>query len=131
MSTLVISFTGALYQIGSGKLTARDLDSALFYLGCARQHAFDPSAEELQHVSQKKRVHKIITEALERAEDDGRVIWRNPYESNSYEDLNTLLKANGYKKLDFSRYDQLHYNYPTVETAFHEQNAQFKVVWRG
>lgn len=139
MSKLLISFTGVLYAIHNGRLTEEDLADALFYFGCTRQHALNPGAEgeanELEWVSEdrpeQERVHQILTNAILEAEKDGRIVWRAVGSPNTFEQLNALLEANGYSGLDFGRYDQPYYKYPTVQQAVTEQGYPLEVVWRG
>ncbi|MBU1104377.1 hypothetical protein KJ664_00560, partial [Patescibacteria group bacterium] len=50
---LFISFSGLLVALKSGKIPLSDLDTALFYFGCTRDHAYNPSKHgvELDEVS--------------------------------------------------------------------------------
>jgi len=137
MKPLVISFTGALYAIKSGRLSPGALDTALFYLGCIRDHALNPGANdeynEVEMLSEDKnenrRVHGILVAALKKAEKEGRVEWRTLKQPNTYGALNRLLVKNGFQQIEFGV--QSHYNYPTVETAVQEQGLPLEVVWRG
>ena len=101
---LFVSFTAALRHIKSGYITTEDLQTGLFYFGCTRSHAFEPGSQgesnELEWFFKDKTeafsVHQVLIMFLERAEQDGRCIWRQASEMNSYEALNDLLVRNGY-----------------------------------
>lgn len=105
---LVISFTGLVFAIHFGVVTEEDLENALFYLGCTRTHAYDPDAnsavnelvmvigdDQPDAAAQRLKIHQIIVKALEKAEEEKRVLYRERSEDNSIKKLSQLLEANG------------------------------------
>lgn len=139
---VVISFSGALHGIKRGELTEARLNKALFYLGCTREYAFEPWKpnpdgkvfNDLQFVSDDKaeqeRVHGIMVRALRKAEAEGRITWRTLDEHNSYEALNAMLEKNGIRPIDFAKFDQPYYNYPTVVQAAEVSGQPLEIFWR-
>lgn len=138
---LVVSFTGLLYAIERGGITESDLDDALFYFGCTREHAMNPGANgetneldwavrklDLDEAEAKRqRIHGIVTRSLEKAEKDGRAAFRALNVGNSIEQLNGLLSENGFATLtDTDGY----YSYPYVEALIEVHGLPLEVVWR-
>lgn len=101
---LFLSFTGTLYGLASGEITQEDLASGLFYFGCARTHAFKPWEGMTNEIlwafkddqERGQAAHTQLVATLQRGEEEGRVIWREPDAQYSYEDLGILLGRNGY-----------------------------------
>lgn len=104
MRKLFVSFTATMRHMRDGDILVKDLENGLFYFGCTRSHAFNPGAEgesnelewQFKDMSKAKAVHSILLDYLKKAEADGRCIWREAADMNSYADLNDLLVRNGY-----------------------------------
>jgi len=101
---LFVSFTALLRHMRDDLVTEKDLDRGLFYFGCTRDHAFNPGANgesnELSWIFKDDDVatgtHQVLLRYVEKAEKNGRCIWREAKDMNSYRALNDLLVANGY-----------------------------------
>jgi hypothetical protein len=104
MQPLVLSWSGLLAQIYSGDVAIADLGNALFYFGCTRDHVFVNGvggedgemqrayAENPQRCNQ---IYRTLLDVILAAEADGRVVWRQLGQSNSYRQLNELLSSRG------------------------------------
>jgi hypothetical protein len=92
MPTLFLSFTATLRLMTEGEITQAALDSGLFYFGCTRDHAFG-NPEEARWFKGGEASLTTLREALLRAEQEGRVLWRGP--RNTWQELESLLSANG------------------------------------
>ena len=103
MKKLLISFVGTMEALKSGRVVVDDLNSALFAFSSARQHVLAPDASRHyvdEIVKERPDLHKLLVEALQKAEAEGRVRWRADYESNgSFRLVNDVLSANGHKRL--------------------------------
>ncbi|MBU0535192.1 hypothetical protein KKC62_03420 [Patescibacteria group bacterium] len=141
---LLVSFTGLLYALKSGRVTTSDLDDALFCFGCTKDHALYPGRHgegnevEMAFSDNPKKgeeTHKTIVSALKKAQKEGRVAFRTLAQGNaSYELLNKLLKKNGFPVIDLSKMDwanRTSYNYPTVQEQVEAQGIGLEVIWRG
>lgn len=136
MAKLILSFTSALFALKTGKLTSEDLETALFYFGCTRDHALNPGSKgetnELTWVSndesEQMRIHETLVQGVLKAENAGRIVWRTPDESNSFEALNSLLETNGFEQLSFNMFDHPEYNYPAVQMAVRDQGHPLQVI---
>jgi hypothetical protein len=101
---LFVSFTALLKAMRDDKVTEKDLERGLFYFGCTRRHAFEPEAQgdsnELEwffdDATEATATHQVLLKYVEKAEKDGRCIWREPNTVCSYEQLNALLVKHGY-----------------------------------
>lgn len=138
------SFTGLLYALKSGRVSAIDLDTALFCFGCTKDHAFNPGqhgeGNELDmafsdNPAKGKAIHDIIVSALKKAQKENRVVFRTLAQGNmSYELINKLLKANGLPEIDLEKMDwsnRTNYNYPTLQEQVDAQDIGLEVIWRG
>lgn len=88
MRKLFTSFTGLLHNLAAGSVSQEDLDTALFFFGCARIHALAPW-EPTEHgnvvneitwafkkdMARGEKEHARLVDAILRAEHDGRVRW--------------------------------------------------------
>lgn len=92
MLTLFLSFTATLRLMTEGEITQAALDSGLFYFGCTKEHFFG-NPEEARWFEEGKSSLATLREALLRAEQEGRVLWRGP--RNTWQELESLLSANG------------------------------------
>ena len=130
MTKLFISFTGTLQALSGGIVSVDDLNEGLFVFGCTRNHALNPGAAG-EHVESVVRehpeLHRALCDALLLAEAAGRVRWRTLEQGNaSFELVDELLVANGYKKLNrTSEMDPWTYSYPAVERF----SMELPVVW--
>ncbi len=125
MVRLFISFSGVLKALRSGRVTAEDLEQGLFVFGRPRDHVFSPgsSGEYVEDVVRERpELHELLLEALIRAEADGRVRWRSRESNTTFELVDELLTANGYKPL--ARGGR-HYYYQAVE----ERSTELEVIW--
>ena len=101
---LFVSFTALLRYMRDDKVTEKDLERGLFYFGCTRDHAFNPGhsgeSNELPWIfkdpTEAQATHQVLLKYVEKAEKEGRCIWREPHEMNTYEQLNALLVKHGY-----------------------------------
>ena len=135
MKNLFVSFTGTLRALKEGSVTESDLDSGLFYFGCTRKHATDPTVENelpwfFKDPDQRRTVHERLIEALNKGESEGRVIWRDEQSRLSYEQLNKLLEANGFTgfSTDENRSTNGSYCYPGVADRVKESNLPLCVI---
>src|SRR5208282_1806122 len=101
---LFVSFTALLKAMRDDKVTEKDLERGLFYFGCTRRHAFEPGAQgdsnELEwffkDATEATATHQVLLKYVEKAEKDGRCVWREASQPNTYEQLNALLVKHGY-----------------------------------
>ena len=122
---LVISFSGLLARIAHGDVSLDEVRDGLFYFGCARRRVFEydetGGTEVRNAFRQDEDAGRLILgelqEILLQAEAEGRAVWRESRDHNTYEQLNALLEANGVAPLPIESLDwsqRYHYNYPTV-----------------
>ena len=102
---LFVLFTALLKAMRDDKVTEKDLERGLFYFGCTRRHAFEPGAQgdsnELEwwffkDATEATATHQVLLKYVEKAEKDGRCVWREANQPNTYEQLNALLVKHGY-----------------------------------
>ena len=140
-TTLVISFSGALNGLMGGRVTASDLEHAVFYLGCTREFTDDSEAwvQEIWgdrdgswRALSADDAHKALMSALGRADANSRAAWRlPPDEPNTWEALNSLLESQGLPTItpvDSDWPQTGRYCYPSVVQAVHEQQPPYQVV---
>ena len=131
---LFVSFTSLLRELKQGTITQADLDSGLYYFGCIREHAVDPWQDDTNEVQwffkgdmdRGRQVHEQLKEAVLKAEQEGRIVFRSLEDYNTYEQLNALLVANGYEPLDSEM--EFSYNYPRVEELVQEKGLALTAV---
>ncbi|QQR60361.1 hypothetical protein IPH19_03005 [Candidatus Uhrbacteria bacterium] len=138
MTALFVSFTALLRALRDGIVTESDLATGLFYFGCRRQHAFDPSGKYnevkwfYKNDAEGQAVHGKIVDALTKAEADGRALWRDADDGEqSFERLNTMLVAHDLKPLGLqleSFSDGGQYSYPGVAERVKEANLPLRVI---
>jgi len=126
---LCISFTGLLRELSEGALRPEELEHALFYFGCIREHAMAPGAsgesDERNYFKGGHEAHAALVPILQRAEAEGRVAWRERGERSSYQTLNGLLERNGLKRLPEA---PSQYSYVGVVHDMAEANPDVRVV---
>ena len=154
MRKLIVSYTGLLHAIKAGKLTEADLANALFHFGCARSHAMDFEGkhegseqftnearafvwyEEGEVIARAK--HTEFVAMIEKAESEGRVLWREPGEQQTYSKLSGFLAQHGFDDViggtkpngyGGSNYD-FDYSYHGVMERATQAGLQLEVVWR-
>ena len=99
---LFVSFTALLRHLKDGSVVQNDLNHGLFYFGCTRSYVFDdiqPKEVEWFFRDDMEAGAAALAQvrgAIVLAEAEGRCIWREAHEMNSYEALNDLLVKNGY-----------------------------------
>lgn len=134
---LVLSFSGMLWKMMSGKLTLDDISGAVFYFGCMREHALDGCSwgQEVlaREFEQGNRAYNLIRPEITRAAEAGRVAWREMHKPNTWEDLNQLLSNNGLPVIeppnDHGWVLSDHYCYPAVTAIVQEQKLPYQVIW--
>lgn len=138
MTKLFISFAGTLAALASGRVTVEDLNGGLFVFGCTREHALDPggNGEYIEQIVLDDIGRWAqLADAVKRAEQEGRVRWRRREQGNaSFELVDELLVANGYKKLmtheqaygDDSFVIGTDYCYSSVE----KRSTEIEVIWQ-
>ncbi|WP_150126572.1 hypothetical protein [Burkholderia cenocepacia] len=112
MQKLLLSFTGTLRDVARGAISVEDLQTALFFFGCVREHAFSPGAngetDERKWFEGAEDAHKHLVPALEYAERNGRCRWHRPVSNlrlNRMEELNWLLMSSGYAPIAVDEFD--------------------------
>lgn len=98
MQKLCISLHFLMYELCKGNLQTTDLSSALFYLGCTREHAIEPTADDLREaplVAAHPDKHALVVQQLLAAERDGRVRWKALDARAEYSDLASFLSSCG------------------------------------
>jgi hypothetical protein len=153
MRMLFVSFTGTLRAMSQGSVSESDLASGLFHFGCGRPHAMDPSGKYNEVTWFYKdpvagvAAHKLLVDALLKAESDGRVLWADDaraeldkleeedckYARQEYLPLSNFLVRNGFKSGIAFKNDDLfldggHYNYPGVADRVREANLDLEVI---
>lgn len=135
---LVISFGGTLRSMVRGVVTPSDLENAIFYLGCAEVHAKseDGALVEMENdLADERRCRALYRQfrtALDQAEGQGRVAWREPEGSKRWQQLNDLLATNNLPPIvpvDNDWPGEGRYSYPAVTQAIHDQNLPYEVIW--
>ena len=127
MRNVYISYTHLVYAIKRGEISFIDLQSGLFHFGCLRENIIDsegnPSGQMLEYIEKSRKpsklpaletlthkqsystlhiveVFEIIRDAILKAEEEARILWREMEEiESSWAKLNTLLERNGYSRL--------------------------------
>jgi hypothetical protein len=145
---LFLSFTSLIRLFRDGRVSESDLDNALFYFGCVREHAMDPWKDETNEVlwaykdeQQGRAAHTLIAAALKKAESEGRVGFKNmgDQDNDRYRKLNDLLRANDLtpiepreKFLDGDKQIELFggYTYPAVIDKIKKQGLPIEGIWR-
>jgi len=101
---LFVSFTALLRNMRDDTVTEKDMERGLYYFGCTRDHAFNPGRSgeinELtwmfKDTAEATATHQVLIKYVEKAEKDGRCVWRSSDTPNTYEQLNALLVKHGY-----------------------------------
>jgi hypothetical protein len=135
--TLVLSWSGVLSQLFHGLVSLEELDGALFYFGCTRDHAFAPETHDgynqLDSIissdpARGRRLHAFLMEIVASSELAGRVTWRALDESSSYGQLNELLERNGLPVIKLPASEVYGYYYAAVHRAVEEQDLSYNVI---
>jgi len=112
MQKLLLSFTGTLRDVARGAISVEDLQTALYFFGCTREHAMRPGAsgeaDERKWFDGAEDAHRHIVLALEHAEKNGRCRWQRPVPSlqlNRLEELNWLLMTAGFAPVAIDEFD--------------------------
>jgi len=131
-----LSFTGLLGLMRCGKIKEEDLQGAVFYFGCAREHLFPEDLTEPNKNVEAifrddpgagAKVLAVIREKVLDAEAKGWVGFRHLLEHNSLADLNDILALAALPEIQWTN-DMAHgYSYPVVIRIAEEQGhpAQF------
>jgi hypothetical protein len=135
MRKLAVSYTTTLYALRYGQVSEQDLQDALIYFGCIKEHALDPNKSDLASVFKKApsgerdRVHEIIKRVILAAEAEGRITWRPNKDSHmNYDQLNDLLAAHGYPRLITSH--EWHYSLPRIRDMVEQQlGGQLEILF--
>lgn len=147
MRKLFVSFTGTIRGLSKGTVTQQDLDTGIFYFGCAKIHACAPWKPDHGFVCNELTwffkdeegkfdadaagvVHRALVAAIEKAESDGRVAWRENGLSNTYGQLSELLAKNGFGPItgDDGRACNGSYCYPGVKDRIKEAGLPLDVI---
>lgn len=105
----MVSWTRALVGLFGGWFDGADLEGAVYYFGCSREHAFSPGSRgetnELERIAEDdpergRRVHAALMAEVEKAEAAGRVAWHDGFGFTTYERLNVLLASIGLPTFD-------------------------------
>lgn len=130
MKKLLLSFTGTLQAMASGALSVENLQTALFFFGCARQHALQPGAsgevDERKWFAGAQEAHVHLVHALERAEKDSRCRWyrRTPgADLDPLVELNELLTRNGLQPVADFEFDRNSLKQAVIEANPSELDA--------
>lgn len=136
-ATLVLSWSGLLRQLYDRSLTFDELEGALFYFSCTRDHVFSDgvgdSSGEMQsyYVDDAVRcaaIYATLCQALIQAEAEGRVAWREGC-INSFEQLNQLLEINGLTPFaQPGSMEDRSYCRPNVLQAASEQDLPYRII---
>lgn len=130
-----VSFTGLLRAMSQGKVSEADLATGIFYFGCLRVHAVDPSVGEANEVTwffgrdpvRGHVAHQLLVEAIEAAERDGRVEWRASADARlSLVKAAELLERHGFRLREKPQGD---YNYPAVAEMARDSELDLEVVY--
>lgn len=133
---LVLSWSGVLSQLFAGTITLDELDGALFYFGCTKEHAFTPEASngpnELEEITRSdpergKKVHAELMRAVREAEAHDRVAWRALDERPSWNQLNQLLGRFGLPPVDASSGAE-NLNLPDAHRLIREQSLPYRAI---
>ena len=132
---LFLSFSGLLYALARDDVSQEDLDTALYFFGCVRSHAFNPGASSaFNEVSLLKdkgpAILARLISAVEKAEAAGRCRWHRPETGvclAPFTVLNELLTANNFPRLSCGE-TYVHYCYPVVRDLVAESgNTRLEV----
>jgi hypothetical protein len=136
--TLVLSWSGALSQLFSGHIDSSDLEGALFYFGCTREHAFNPQGSEVNELDSIAHsdpvkglsVHLLLKQILREAEAYHRVEWRDPGDTPNFGQLNALLTRYGLPaiKMTGDRIAIGGYSLPEVHRLVAEQQLPYRII---
>ena len=137
---LFVSFTGLCHAMRD-EVNSEDLDRGLFYFGCGREHVIYGVGESeanraiRDNPKEAEYLHGTIRAAVLKAEAEGRAAWHGPkseevsYEEARFQELNELLKTNGFSPLR-RREDDIFsgYSYPRVEKLVEENKVPLRVI---
>lgn len=146
---LFLSFSSMLRFLSENKITQEDLNTALFFFGCARTHALAPwepvkdgsVCNEIEwffkeDMARGEKEHARLVEALFRAELEGRCVWKkheDGSEPHPARDFFELMKRNGIKldELDLSPNDRRYFlSYPGIEDLCRKHGLPVEAMWR-
>lgn len=104
--TLFLSFSRLLRALKNNEVSFDSLEAGLFIMGPERVYALDPdkhgdrdqvAAIWYDNLEEGRRVHGRLREALLRAENEGRVLWKEPGSfSQTWEQVDEFLLRHGY-----------------------------------
>lgn len=117
MKKLFLSYSALCKAVTNSTVTQAELDGGLYYFGCCREQVFAPWTEDAP---------KRIMAAVEKAEAEGRIIWRPRFGGNTYGQLGELLLCNGYDAI--ATHDV--YNYGMVADRIRAIGLPLEVVSR-
>jgi hypothetical protein len=117
MKKLFLSYSALLKGVSNGSVSQTDLDEGLFYFGCCREQVFAAWTDEAPL--------RIMT-AVQKAEANGRIIWRTRFGGNTYQQLGELLLTNGFDAV--ATYDT--YNYGIAAERVRQAGLALEVITR-
>lgn len=133
---LFVSYTGLVWLLDEGTIRRTDLESGLFAFGVSRDYFLSKEAVERDWVREdSQKVKTIITEvvrpAVEKAEQDGRVIWRTGNVAPMTIDrINELLTTNQLPTFPNSKEFE-EFSYPQLAKLAQANLPEVQVIWEG
>lgn len=114
VKNIFLSFSNAVWYLTEMKFNPHELEGALFFLGCMREHTLKPDSVAWQYMGPGPKsfeawrwiavvsyAQSIIMTELRRGEREGRVVYRPNKPVFNYQRLNKLLMRNGLPALRF------------------------------
>jgi len=138
---LFLSFTSLWSALLRNEISAEELDAGLFYLGCSRAHALDPTSTGASLNSEwltdeGKAAHQNLVLALKKAESTGRCRWfkqPNGKQLLPFTLLSDLLETNGFRRMVLpeviDRDEAGTYSYPEVRRQLEDIGSPLKVFY--
>jgi hypothetical protein len=118
---LFVSFGGLLRALYGLRVSAHQLEDALFYFSCSREYVFEVGvggehgelpAEYARNPEDALKAYEEVLDAIRKAEAESRIAWCD--QEASWEQLNQLLNANGYPPITWQDSETVTYLQPPL-----------------
>ena len=120
-TTLFLSYSGLLEVVRSGVVSIDNLDGAMFFFGCTR--------EQMLAGDDTDDVYRSVRLVIDKAEADGRVVWRKPRQMAAWGQLNAMLSARDLPV--FVNGGVFDCTYQGMVEAVSDQGLPYEVIWTG
>lgn len=132
---LFVSYKSTLVLIALGRITAKDLDAALFAFSAHRDYIFSDKALEKQYLGfkvdvQRAAIINVLRPALLKAEQEGRIAWEQSSHSVTIATLNEVLSKNNFRIFEgFTQPEYASLDLPSIQNLAAEQLPEIEVLF--